>query len=151
MGISNIRVPVATFSAVLLTAIFGSRFLPGSWYESLAKPTWNPPNWVFGPAWTVLYIAIAVAGWLVWRAPAARGARLLWCGQLVLNAAWSWLFFGLHRADLALADIAVMLLLILAFVVVCWRPNRRAALLFVPYALWVGFALSLNLAIVVLN
>ena len=80
---------LAFIAAVALAAFAASRFRPGIWYESLARPTWNPPNWLFAPVWTVLYLAIAIAGWLVWRAlpgPVPRLAILLWVGQLVLNA-----------------------------------------------------------------
>jgi translocator protein len=131
-------------------AVFGSQFEPGAWHAALQKPAWNPPNWVFGPVWTVLYVLIAIAGWLAWR---ARHRLLLWLWgvQLLLNALWSWLFFGLHLPFLALAEIVLLLLVIVAFIVVAWRRQRAAAWLFVPYAAWVGFATALNAAIALLN
>lgn len=137
------------FAAVAAAALTGSQFSPGDWYEALAKPSWTPPDWLFGPVWTVLYIAIAVAGWLVWRGASRQvsAALVLWVVQLGLNTAWSWLFFGLHRTGLALVDIALLLLVIVAFLFAAWPIRRAASWLFVPYALWVGYAASLNLFI----
>jgi tryptophan-rich sensory protein len=134
---------------VAAAAVVGGRFLPGPWYVSLAKPAWTPPNWVFGPVWTLLYIGIAFAGWLVWRrnGPRAGASLALWGAQLVLNAAWSWFFFGQHRPGIALADIVALLACIVAFIIVTYADSRPAALLFVPYALWVGLATALNHAI----
>jgi benzodiazapine receptor len=135
-------------------AWFGAQFEPGTWHAALAKPAWNPPNAVFGPVWTVLYVLIAIAGWRVWldRAlPYSRTALALWGVQLVLNAAWSWIFFGLHRTGWALVDIGLLLAAIGAFIAVTWRPRRSAALLFVPYFAWVAFAIALNAAIWWLN
>ncbi|HET20104.1 MAG TPA: tryptophan-rich sensory protein, partial [Chromatiales bacterium] len=105
-------------------AFLASRFRPGSWYDTLAKPPWTPPDWVFAPAWSVLYVAIAVAGWLIFTRPAtaadgepsaaggrpAAADRLLWSLQLLLNALWSWLFFGLHRTGVALADLTALVI-----------------------------------------
>lgn len=132
--------------AVFAAALFGTQFAPGAWYAGIDKAPWTPPNWLFGPAWTVLYVLIAVAGWRVWRATGDARTPLLglWVAQLALNAAWSWLFFGLHRTGWALADISLMLVAILAFIVIAWRFDRAAAWLFVPYALWVAYASSLN-------
>lgn len=136
-------------AATAATAFFASRFEPGQWYETLTKPPWTPPDWLFAPVWALLYLGIAVAGWLVWReAPRTLSAPLaLWVAQLVLNAAWSWLFFGLHRPGAALVDIVLLLAAILAFIVAARPVSRAAAWLFVPYALWVGYATTLNLYI----
>jgi translocator protein len=145
---------LAFITTVALAAFAASRFRPGTWYETLARPTWTPPNWLFAPVWTVLYLAIAIAGWLVWRAlpgPVPRLAILLWACQLVLNACWSWLFFGLHQPGYALLDIIVLLVLIAAFIAVAHRVSPVAAWLFTPYLLWVGFAAALNGAIWHLN
>lgn len=138
---------------VAAAAAVGGRFLPGAWYASLAKPSWTPPNWLFGPVWTLLYLGIAVAGWMIWRRNGSRAgpSLALWGAQLVLNAAWSWLFFGQQRPGIALAEILVLLACIVAFVVVTWADSKTAALLFVPYALWVAFATALNHAIWRLN
>lgn len=133
-------------------ASFGAIFQPGSWYEHLAKPSWNPPNWMFGPAWTALYVCIAIAGWSVWRVKGkATGALILWGTQMVLNAFWSFLFFGLHRPDIALVDILLLLATIVGFILIARKVSRLASGLFVPYALWVAFATSLNAAIWSLN
>jgi translocator protein len=138
---------------VAAAAVVGTQFGPGPWYVSLQKPEWTPPNWLFAPVWTTLYVGIAVAGWLVWRArkTAKVTAIVLWGIQLILNGLWSWLFFGLQRPDLALADIIALLVVICWFIAAASQTNRMAALLFVPYALWVGFASALNFAIWRLN
>ena len=126
-------------------ATFGSRFAPGEWYEHLIKAPWTPPNWVFGPVWTLLYISIALAGWLVWRANTRFSFALaLWLGQLLLNAAWSWLFFGRHLVGLALLDIVLLALVIGAFMVASASISRPATWLFAPYAAWILYAISLN-------
>lgn len=143
-------VSLGVFALLVAAAAYtGSRFQPGIWYAELAKPAWTPPGWVFPPVWTLLYIAIAVAGWLVWTGSGTRrGAALgAWGVQLVANAAWSWLFFELHRVGLALLDIGVMLAAILGFILLTWSMRRVAAVLFIPYALWVLYAGALNLAI----
>ncbi len=141
------------FSFVALTAFFGAHFQPGSWFEGLTKPSWNPPNWLFGPVWTILYIAMAVAGWLVWKRSGERVTPVLaiWFVQLALNAAWSWLFFGLHRPPLALVDIVALLACIVAFAILARPISPAASWLFVPYILWVSFATVLNAAIWRLN
>ena len=135
-------------TAVAAAALTGARFSPGAWYDALVKPPWNPPSWLFGPVWTALYLAIAIAGWRVWRrAPRLTPALGFWIAQLVLNTAWSWLFFGLHRPDLAMVDIALLLLAIVGFGLAARSVDRAAAWLFLPYGLWVAFAASLNLFI----
>ena len=137
-----------------LAAAVGSRFLPGEWYAALEKPAWTPPDAVFGPVWTFLYATMGVAAWLVWKEAGFAAARLalgVYLAQLVVNAAWSWLFFGLHRIGWALADIVLLLLLILLTLLLFWRRSRVAGLLLIPYLLWVGFAAALNLALLRLN
>jgi len=137
---------------VALAASFGAFFQPGPWYEALRKPPLNPPNWVFGPVWTLLYVAIAVAAWRVWQAQPGPSAALgLWATQLALNAAWSYLFFGLERPGLALFDIAALLAL-LVFTTVSFRAvDPAAGWLFVPYVAWVSFAAYLNAGLWWLN
>ena len=146
---------IVFLAVVVLAAASGAIFMPGAWYAGLLKPSWTPPNWLFAPAWSVLYIMIATAGWLIWQVDeevSGRTAALIaWGGQLVFNGAWSWLMFGLHRIDWALADIALLWLAISAFVAVTWRSNRPAAWLFVPYLAWVSFAAALNFAVWRLN
>ena len=120
------------------------------WYPSLAKPAWTPPAWVFGPAWTALYLCMATAGFLAWRKGGWAGARpalALFALQLVLNAAWSWVFFGLRRPGLALAEIVVLWVAVLATTAALLRVTRPAAWLFVPYLLWITYAAALNFAI----
>lgn len=124
---------------------------PGAWYAGLAKPPFNPPNWIFGPVWTALYFLIGIAGWRVWVRNRRSWTMTLWWLQLGLNFLWSPLFFTAHRVDLALGVIVLMLLAILAFVLAAWRIDRIASLMFVPYALWVAFATLLNAAVLMLN
>jgi benzodiazapine receptor len=124
------------------------------WYVGLRKPAWNPPSSVFGPVWTFLYAAMAVAAWLVWRRTGlARGKLplLLFAVQLLLNLAWSGLFFGLRRPDLAFLDIVLLWLAILATLLSFRTAGRGAAALMLPYLLWVSFAATLNFAIWRLN
>jgi benzodiazapine receptor len=119
-----------------------------SFYAQLSKPSWAPPAWVFGPVWTVLYGLMGIAAWLVWRSPGPKRAALTLFGtQLVANALWSWLFFAWHRGALAAVEILVLLALIVAMIVAFWRISRVAALLMVPYLLWVGFASLLTWAV----
>lgn len=132
-------------------ALSGVTFKPGEWHANLTKPGWNPPNWVFAPVWTVLYVMIAVAGWLVWKEEPLATAMAFWALQLVLNAVWSWLFFGLHRMDLGFFDIVLLWLAIVGFILTAWPVSQLAALLFVPYWLWVSFAAALNFSIWRLN
>lgn len=121
---------------------FGSRAAP-VFYAELAKPSWAPPASVFGPVWSVLYLLMAVAVWLVWREPAGparRQALGLFVVQLVANALWSWFFFAWRSGAGAFADVLLMLVLILATMAAFWRIRRAAALLMVPYLAWVSFA-----------
>jgi len=137
-----------------LVATVGAIYLPGEWYAGLVKPSWNPPNWVFGPVWTLLYFCIGLSGWLVWREAGWRSAApafAVYGLQLVLNAAWSWMFFGLHRPGLAFIEIVALWLSIGATMVLFGRKSRPAALLLLPYLCWVGFAGALNLALWLLN
>jgi tryptophan-rich sensory protein len=129
----------------------GATFSPGPFYAALAKPDWTPPDWLFAPVWSVLYIMIAVAGWIVWRAQGLGAALWIWLIGLGLNTAWSWFMFGRKQIDLALFDIAALWIAILAFILTAWPVRRTAALLFVPYLLWVSFAVALNFEIWRLN
>lgn len=141
------------FVAIVLGGglVIGSLTAPGAWYAGLNKPSFNPPGWIFGPVWTVLYIAIALAGWLVWERRVEGMAMQLWWVQLALNFAWSPMFFSAHQIGLALVVILALLFTILTFIVMTWREVRSAALLFLPYAAWVAFASVLNAAIFSLN
>lgn len=143
--------------AVFLIAVLGGGILigfttpPGQWFAELAKPPFNPPGWIFGPVWSVLYICIAVAGWRQWLADRGGPALKLWLVQMALNFLWSPLFFGAQRIDLAFAVILLLLVTILLFVRSTWARDRVSALLFLPYAAWVGFATVLNGSILYLN
>lgn len=125
----------------------GGWFMPGDWYASLKKPSWNPPAWIFGPVWTILYLMMALAAWLVWRHggfAAQRRALMLFLVQLALNAAWTPLFFGWQRPGLAFVEI-LLLWLAIAATLAAFRPvSRAAAWLLAPYLAWVGFAAALN-------
>jgi tryptophan-rich sensory protein len=128
-----------------LAALSGVYFEPGPWYQGLIKPDWTPANWVFPLVWSVLYVAIAVAGWLVWcRTRPISVSLVLWFVQLVLDAAWPWLFFGLHLPLLAFVDLVLLFLAVVAFSLASFNAARAASLLFLPYALWLGFAGVLN-------
>jgi tryptophan-rich sensory protein len=136
-----------------VSVLGGRAVAPGLaiWYPALAKPSWTPPSWVFGPVWTLLYPLVAVAGWLAWREGRSRTGTLLFLLQLALNAAWPWLFFGERRIDMALFCVVALWLAILGTIRVFWTVSRGAAVLLLPYFGWVGFATALNAAIWLLN
>jgi tryptophan-rich sensory protein len=121
-----------------------------TFYAQLTKPAWAPPASVFGPVWSVLYLLMAVAAWLVWRerdSPRRVPALRLFIVQLVANALWSWLFFGWHRGALAFGEVLVLLALVVATAVAFARIRRAAGWLLAPYAAWVGFASALTWAV----
>ena len=135
-------------------ATFGAIFAPGEWYAQLRKPSWNPPSWLFGPVWTALYTMMAISAWLVWRRGGfAANARSLglFAVQLVFNALWSWLFFGLKNPALALIDIVLLWVAIAATLAAFYRVHRVAGWLLVPYLAWVSFATVLNATLWLLN
>lgn len=141
---------VVTFAA----ATMGGFFLPGEWYARLQKPTWNPPNWIFGPVWTVLYTTMAIAAWLVWKRggfATQRVALACFLIQLLLNALWSPLFFGLHLPGLAFVDLLLLWLALFGTVATFWKADRLAAAMLVPYLAWITFAGALNFTIWRLN
>jgi tryptophan-rich sensory protein len=144
---------LATFIALVLGGgtLIGLTVQPDGWYAALRKPPFNPPNWVFAPVWSALYVMIGVAGWLVWRRDWRSRMMAAWVAQLALNFIWTPVFFGLHAPAAALAVILALLIVIIAFIVRGWGRDRAAALLFVPYVAWVAFATLLNAAIVYLN
>lgn len=125
------------------------------WYAGLAKPAFNPPNWIFGPVWSVLYILMAIAAFRVMASGARDGgktfAMAVFYAQLALNAAWSWLFFAAHSPGLGLLDIVPQWALIVWCAALFWRIDRLAGLLLLPLAAWVGFASALNFSIWTLN
>ncbi|HEY6739462.1 MAG TPA: TspO/MBR family protein [Actinopolymorphaceae bacterium] len=139
-------------AVVTAVAAFGSVFASGSaeTYAGLDRPSWAPPSWLFGPAWTVLYVTIAVSGWLVWRHGGFEGKALpftLYGLQLALNAAWTPLFFGAQAFGAALIDIVVLLVAIIGTIATFARHSVGAAVLLIPYLLWVGYATALNAAV----
>ena len=147
----------AAAAPVVLAFVLGNlATIPNlGWYETLAKPSFNPPNWLFGPAWTVLYLLMAWAFYRVLRqpdyVPDRRGAIRAFLVQIVLNAAWSFAFFGAHSPA---AGLVVIFTLLVAVAVTGWRfytVDRRAGLCFLPYLLWVAFTTTLNLSIAISN
>ena len=125
--------------------------MPGEWYQTLEKPFFNPPSWIFGPVWTTLYVMIGVAGARIWQRAPKSAAMQLWFAQMAFNLMWSPAFFGLQNPELALVVIAGMLVTIIAFMVKARPIDRISTLLFVPYLAWVSFASVLNLSIAWLN
>lgn len=150
-----IRHPLALVAFLVLVVggglLIGLFNMAGPWYEALEKPWFNPPNWLFGPAWTTLYILIAIAGWRVWLRDSAGTLMKVWWIQLALNFLWSPVFFTLHLIGIALIVVVTMLAATLAFIAIAWRKERPSALLFLPYAAWISFATLLNAAIWLLN
>lgn len=125
----------------------------GTWYQALAKPAFNPPDWIFAPVWSALYLMIAIAGWRVWRRGGgeARLALTVYAVQLALNLSWSLVFFGARLIGPALAVIVTLLAAIIANAILFWRIDRAAGALLAPYAAWVSFATLLNAALWRLN
>ena len=146
---------IALLAFILLTVggglLIGVATAPGDWYAGLQKPPFNPPNWVFGPVWTVLYILIAIAGWRIWRRDPHGAAMKFWIAQLALNFIWSPLFFSAHLPGAAFVVIIALLVVILALILLTLGRERVSAWLLVPYALWVAFAALLNASIWWLN
>lgn len=135
---------------VSIVSFSAAQFTPGQWYVQLIKPEWTPPNWIFPVAWTLLYLMIAVAGWLIFK-HSNRIMQIAWVAQLVFNALWSWLFFGLHWIGVAMFDIFAMFVCILVLVWSAYKTNAAVFWLMTPYLLWVSYALALNAAIFFLN
>ena len=125
-----------------------------TWYQALEKPPFNPPDWVFAPVWSALYILMGVAAWRIWRlrsSKAHHNALSVFGLQLCLNLAWSFLFFGLQHIKLALVEIVILLIVIIINMIMFWRLERLAGLLFVPYVAWVSYATILNASLSLLN
>ena len=148
-----IAVLVSEFAGVI-GSIFTISAIP-AWYATLAKPALNPPSWLFGPVWTTLYLLMGIAAFLVWRKgwnnKGVKAALSLFGVQLILNALWSIIFFGLHSPAWALIEIIAMWIAIVSTIAVFAKISRSAAWLLAPYILWVSFALYLNYAIWRLN
>jgi len=148
-------VSLILFIAFSMSAgLIGSRFAPGEWYAGLEKPPWNPPDHVFAPVWTALYILMGVSAWIVWKEgrKAGRGLPMtVFTGQLALNALWSFLFFGIRRPDLAFIEIIALWLSICATIILFWKVRRSAGIILLPYLAWVSFASALNFQLWRLN
>jgi tryptophan-rich sensory protein len=154
MGTEDILSLLAFLVACAAAAASGIFFRPGAWYRGLAKPNWCPPNWLFGPVWLVIYVTIALAGWMIWRSeagPLRDTALAVYALQLVLNACWSAVFFGLRRPGLAFFEMLCLWSSIVATVLFFHAVQATAAYLLVPYLLWVSFALALNYRVWRLN
>ena len=145
----------AALGVIAIAGLGGLATDLGPWYRSLKQPSWQPPDAAFGPAWSVIYLLTAIAAVRVWLRAAAPRQRTQWLAALAANGAinvfWSWLFFKARRPDWALAEVVVLWLSIGLLIVLARRHDVIAALLLVPYLLWVAFAASLNLAVVRLN
>ena len=134
-----------------LAPLAGAFTPPGAWYQTLNKPSWNPPPWIFGPVWTLLYLGMAVAAWLVWKRGRQGQALRLYVVQLALNAAWTPVFFGAHQLGAAFIVIVCMWIAIFLTQRAFQTVSRPAGLLLVPYLAWVSFASVLNFTLWRLN
>ncbi|SRR5690606_33770482 len=151
---SNPWVALLVFSLLVGAVSFVGNLATSSgmaWFEGLDKPSFQPPDAVFGPVWAGLYLLIIAAGWLVWREVGVSAVLVPWVVQLALNLGWSVVFFGLESPGWAVAEIALLLAAIVWTIVSFWPVHRLAALLLVPYLGWVGFATALTVAIASLN
>lgn len=124
-----------------------------TWYATIAKPAWNPPSWLFGPVWTVLYLLMAISLYLLWTSKNKDKARAIdfFYIQLILNILWSWIFFGWHQIGLALVEIILLWVFIFATIISSYKVSRIGSWLLIPYILWVSFAGYLNYTIWMLN
>ena len=145
-----ITLPLA---AGAIAGFFTSGSVQG-WYSSLVKPTFNPPNWVFGPVWTILYVLMGISFYLIWTQPVSKkrnsGIFVFWV-QLTLNFAWSFLFFYFHQTGLALIEIIILWLLIVTMIIRFYQIKAIAAFINIPYLIWVSFATVLNAGYYILN
>ena len=149
---------ISSVSICLMTGLVGSALTMDSvntWYAELSKPSFNPPDWAFGVVWPILYAMMGVAAFLIWRkgigSRQVRVALGLFVLQLILNGIWTPIFFGLHMMGLALGEMILLWLAILATIVNFWKISKPAAYLLIPYILWVSFAIALNAALWHLN
>jgi len=159
MKLGNLAKLIVSLAVPILVGLAGSLFTTadslGNWYANLNKPSFNPPNWIFGPVWTTLYIMMGISAYLVWRkgldSKPIRIVLVCFIVQLILNAIWTPLFFGLHSPLLGLIDIVLLLNAIIVTVFAFFKISRTAAILLVPYLAWVSFATVLNASIYLLN
>jgi len=148
------------FIAIVIAQIagfLGSIFTTSSinsWYNTLNKPSWNPPNWIFAPVWTTLFIFMGIASYLIWRNkrnPLSKKTLVLYFIHLIFNILWSVFFFGLKNPFMALLEIIALWIIILVLIMKFYKINKTAAYLMIPYLAWVSFATILNASIVILN
>ena len=153
----SIRMNKALVYCLFIAAVLAGGILigintpPGDWYQALVKPAFNPPNWIFAPVWSALYVMIGIAGARTFLYHRGTGAMRLWGAQLVFNFAWSPVFFGLNEIALALIVILALLVSIGCFIAAAWNRDRVSSVLFLPYLAWVLFATALNASIFALN
>ncbi|MFA5163448.1 MAG: TspO/MBR family protein [Patescibacteria group bacterium] len=140
--------------AGVIGSVFTSSAIPG-WYSTLDKPSFNPPNWIFGPMWVTLYVLMGIASYLIWKRrgdiKSVKISLIIFFAHLILNALWSIIFFGLHNPMLAFFEIVILWLSILLLIGLFYRIDKRASYLLIPYLLWVSFASILNYSIWKLN
>ncbi len=158
MRINNFAKLIISVLFCLSAGFIGSAFTTPSiptWYAVLNKPSFNPPNWLFAPVWTTLFILMGIAVFLIWqkglKKKGVKNALIIFLFQLVFNTLWSFLFFKFHSPFWALIDIAVLWILILLSLIKFWKINKAAGILLIPYLLWVSFASILNYVIYKLN
>jgi tryptophan-rich sensory protein len=137
---------IVVFSVSVIGGLFTASSV-GTWYEGLAKPSWRPPNWLFGPVWTILYAMMAVSAWLVWKKAGFGSALLMFAAQLLINGIWSPVFFGAQSLGGGLVVIVALWFAIVGTIAMFWPVSLAAALLLLPYLAWVSFATVLNAAI----
>jgi translocator protein len=151
--ISLVPFVVVCFTAAAIGALFTNTSV-NTWYAQLRRPEWTPPNWIFGPVWTTLYLMMAFSAWLVWRSSTwseSAAALTLFCVQLILNSLWSVIFFGLRRVGAAFGEVLILWMMIVATAVAFLPFSLLAAWLLFPYLAWVGFASYLNFRIWQMN
>lgn len=153
MAVSSMIALAVSFVVTFAASASGAVFRPGDWYAGLRKPRWTPPNWAFPVVWSLLFCAMAISAWLVWETAgvAAWPALALYGGHLLVNAVWSFLFFGLKRLDWAMAEVVCLWLMIALVIAAFWTVNVAAALLLAPYLAWVSVAAFLNFRLLQLN
>ena len=148
MSLPSILSFLVFLAIVFAVAMSGAIFRPGPWYEKLDKPGWTPPNWAFPVVWSILYVMIAIAGWRVFEAVGLVALPFAIYGlQLIVNAAWSFFFFGLRRGDLAFVDVILLWLLVAANIALFYPIDATAGLLLAPYLVWVTIASCLNFSV----
>lgn len=157
VALNNTTMNRTVVHIIFVVAVLGSGLLiginniPGEWYQSLVKPSFNPPNWIFAPVWSILYVMIGIAGARTFLDHRQTPAWWFWIGQMILNFLWSPLFFGMQQVGMALIVILALLVAVIGFIVVSRRQDHLSSVLFVPYAAWVGFATLLNASIFLMN